>query len=120
MYSGELADEVQRLRPDGLLIALVFARYVRESVLMVQLAAKKGVPTIVITDSPLSPVASAADIVLTVETQHKAHRISYVAALSVANALASMAAYRSWERSKEHASASEELFRETDTFWPQP
>lgn len=120
MYSGELADEVQRLRPDGLLIALVFARYVRESVLMVQLAAKKGVPTIVITDSPLSPVASAADMVLTVETQHKAHRISYVAALSVANALASMAAYRSWERSKEHASASEELFRETDTFWPQP
>ena len=45
LYSGELADEIQRLRPDGLLIAFAFARYVRESVLMVQLAARKGVLT---------------------------------------------------------------------------
>ncbi|HLT59117.1 MAG TPA: MurR/RpiR family transcriptional regulator [Limnochordales bacterium] len=117
MYSGELADEIQRLRPDGLLIAFAFARYVRETVLMVRLAAQKGVPTIVITDSPLSPPAQPAHIVLTVETQHRAHRLSYVAALSVANALASTVAYRSWEHSARYASASEELFRDTETFW---
>ncbi|MFS8543587.1 MAG: SIS domain-containing protein, partial [Limnochordales bacterium] len=115
--AGELADEIQRLRPDGLLIAFAFARYVRETVLMVRLAAQKGVPTIVITDSPLSPPAQPAHIVLTVETQHRAHRLSYVAALSVANALASTVAYRSWEHSARYASASEELFRDTETFW---
>lgn len=117
LYSGELADEIQRLRPDGLLIAFAFARYVRESVLMVQLAARKGVPTIVITDSPLSPVARAASIVLPVETHHKTPRLSYVAALSVANALAFTVALRAWETAEKTAADSEVLFRETNTFW---
>lgn len=120
MYSGELADEIKRLRPNGLLIAFAFARYVRETVLMVQLAAERRIPTLVITDSPLSPVARAADIALTVETHHQAPRLSYVAALSVANALASTVAYRSWETSEQKASFSEELLRATDTFWNDP
>ena len=115
--AGELADEIQRLRPDGLLIAFAFARYVRETVLLVEYAAKKGVPTIAITDSPLSPVARAASIVLPVETQHKAPQLSYVAALSVANALASTVALQAWERAEQKAAASEALFAETGTFW---
>lgn len=117
VYAGELADEIQRLGPDELLIAFGFARYVRETVLLVAHAARKGVPTVVITDSPLSPVARAARIVLTVETHHETPQLSYVAALSVANALASTVALRAWETTEQKAAVSEALFEETDTFW---
>lgn len=116
-YSGELADELKRLSPDDLLVAFSFARYARDTVTMVQLARHKGVPSIVITDSPLAPAARAATITLTVETHQKAHMDSYVAALSVANALAATVAFRYWETSEQHLSDLEDLFLETETFW---
>ncbi|WP_017349196.1 MurR/RpiR family transcriptional regulator [Pantoea sp. A4] len=83
IYSREFTAE------DCLLIAS-FAPYSRESLQMLQAAQSAGSKIIALTDSPLSPLAQAADCVLLFSTDSPSFFPSIVAGLSISECLMAM------------------------------
>lgn len=59
---GMLNQQAARMNPEDALLAVSFHPYAPETAEIVGLAADAGCPTVVITDSPLSPVAAHADV----------------------------------------------------------
>ncbi|MCC6174548.1 MAG: MurR/RpiR family transcriptional regulator [Chloroflexi bacterium] len=94
---GEIAEGlsvVQRLAQlDGrdLAIGVGFYRYVRQTVRALAEARDAGVPCVAITDSPLSPLAPAADVILCAPVESISHRVSLVGPCALADTL--IAAY---------------------------
>lgn len=65
--SGGLAAEMaQTIRPQDVLVAISFRHYAQEVVAITETATAKAVPTIVITDSQLSPLAKEASVLFTI------------------------------------------------------
>jgi len=85
--SGNLCQNVLLLGPRDLLIAFSFGRCLRETVDSVLLAHKNGVSTFGITDSEKSPIARYCDSSLVVSIASPSFHGSYVAVVSVINAL---------------------------------
>ena len=69
------------------MVAFTFARYTRRSAEALRIARDRGAATIVMTDTPSSPVAGEADLALHVRVASASFQHSYVAAVSVLNAL---------------------------------
>jgi len=83
-----LPERLLDLSPADVLVAFSFARYYRGTVEVVQLAAERHVPIIVIADSPVSPAARRAKTVIVIP--HKSRRIpgfTVVGAIGVVNGL---------------------------------
>jgi DNA-binding MurR/RpiR family transcriptional regulator len=74
-----------------LAIGVGFYRYVRQTVRALTDAHDAGVPTVAITDSPLSPLAAAASTSLCAPVESVSHRVSLVGPCALADAL--IAAY---------------------------
>jgi DNA-binding MurR/RpiR family transcriptional regulator len=84
---GQL-DYAHALRPDDALIAVTFAPYAEETVSLVNIAAARGVPVVLLTDRVTSPLARQAAAVLTItEVDFGAFRAP-TATIAVAVALA--------------------------------
>jgi len=73
--------------PEDVVIGISFPRYTRQTVSFVDLARKNGSKIIAITDGVLSPLATRADILLTAKTSMASFVDSFVAPLSLINAL---------------------------------
>lgn len=82
-----LAQEIAQLGAEDLVVAVGFYRYLRETATALERARDLGVPRLVLTDSPLSPLAALADHALCVSVESTSHRISLVAPMAVADAL---------------------------------
>jgi len=83
-----LPERLLDLSSADVLVAFSFARYYRGTVQVVQLAAERHVPIIVIADSPLSPAARLAKTVIVIP--HKSRSIpgfTVVGAIGVVNGL---------------------------------
>lgn len=81
--------------PRDVLLVFSFGRYYRSTVKVVQWAARRGVAIVVISDSPVSPAAQLADVVLT--TPYRSRTIpgfTVVGAVGIANGLLAAAAAR--------------------------
>lgn len=63
--TGKL-DHSHALRPDDALIAISFAPYSGETVALAEIATRRGLPVIAITDTPISPIGAGAAALLTV------------------------------------------------------
>ncbi|HEY1262827.1 MAG TPA: SIS domain-containing protein, partial [Terriglobales bacterium] len=85
--SGNLCQSVLLLRPRDLLIAFSFGRCLQDTVDAVLLARKNGIFTCGITDSDKSPLARFCDWSLVVSIAGPSFHGSYVAVVSVINAL---------------------------------
>lgn len=85
--TAEVFEQMIRMEPDDVLIGISFPRYSSRTVKAMQYAHKKGATTIGITDSMLSPLASAASHVLVAKSDMASFVDSLVAPLSVINAL---------------------------------
>jgi DNA-binding MurR/RpiR family transcriptional regulator len=87
--TGKL-DHAHALRPGDALIAITFAPYSGETVALAEAAARRNLPVIAITDTPISPVAGNAAVVLTVaEVDFGAFRsLSATLALAITLAVA--------------------------------
>jgi DNA-binding MurR/RpiR family transcriptional regulator len=95
---GSLANDVAAMGPGDTVIAVAIPRYVRKTVDVVEYAINHGVRTIAITDSFLSPIATA-DIVFSVPHDTPSFFNSNVAATVVVNALVAEFAERTTGRS---------------------
>lgn len=114
---GDLPNRLVSLGPGSLLIAIAFPRYTRETVRTVTSASQRGAKILSITDSKLSPLAQKADVSLTVSIDSLFFSDSYVAALSLANALLAACGARYRDRVLGSLNRLEEFYREFDLFW---
>lgn len=78
----------QTMTPDDILIAISFRDYSPDIVSVVDIASKRGVPLIAVTDSPLSPIAAPAMVSFEIRsaTEDRPFR-SLVAPMALAQAL---------------------------------
>ncbi len=86
-HTGTVQGKIKLLTKKDLLIAFTFGRGLRETVEAVQRAKEKGVPTFGITDSNKSPLAKFCDQYLVASTDRSSFLDSYVAPISVINAV---------------------------------
>ena len=80
-------DRLRHVGERDLLFAFTFARYTKRSREALRLAHARGAKTVVMTDSPTAPVIAEGDLVLNVRVASASFQHSYVAAVTVMNAL---------------------------------
>ena len=91
---------VSRRPPDvahdqqDLVIAIAFPRYLADTVTLANAAKQAGVPVLVLTDKPTSPLAPAASVVLYAVSTRQLIPNSETAALGLIEALSAAVAYR--------------------------
>jgi DNA-binding MurR/RpiR family transcriptional regulator len=84
---GNMWDQLFRLKRGDVVVGISFRRYTRETVQALGFAKKKKIKTLAITDSPISPLAQHADCVLTARCRMDSFIESFVAPLSLINAV---------------------------------
>lgn len=104
-------EQLLGLSPDDLVIGISFPRYTRQTVEIVRLAKERGVPTLVITDSFTSPLAQLADVTLTAKSELNSYVDSFVAPLSLINALATAVALQEKTKAIKALEELEELWK---------
>lgn len=85
--TSELFEQILRIGPEDVFIAVSFPRYSKKTVTAVQYCHDRGARIIAITDSQLSPVAESANRVLLARSDMASFVDSLVAPLSIVNAL---------------------------------
>jgi DNA-binding MurR/RpiR family transcriptional regulator len=84
---GDMWDRLLGLRKDDVVVGICFPRYTQETVAALRFAHEKGVRTLGITDSFISPLARYAECVLPARCQMDSFIESFTAALSLINAV---------------------------------
>ncbi|MFS1511634.1 MurR/RpiR family transcriptional regulator [Chengkuizengella sp. SCS-71B] len=84
---NENADRLYDLQKDDLVIGISYSRYTKNTVDILSYANEKGALTIALTDNLLSPLIQHADVSLTATSQIPTFIDSFVAPLSLINAL---------------------------------
>ena len=85
--AGEIFEQLFRIGPDDVLIAISFPRYSQITVNTVKFAQDRGASIIAVTDNELSPVCQMADSALLAPCEMLSFVDSMVAPLSLMNAL---------------------------------
>jgi DNA-binding MurR/RpiR family transcriptional regulator len=88
------ARQMSRMTAADLLIAIAFPRYLNDTVTLTQAARDAGVPVLVLTDKPTSPLAPLASVALYAHTERQLSANSETAALGLIEGLAAAVAYR--------------------------
>jgi len=87
--AGGLATEISRLMaPNDALIAIAFRHYAKEVVQIGDIARENGTPSIVITDSILSPLAKNASVLFTVPEEEYSFSRSLAAPMCLSQVIA--------------------------------
>jgi DNA-binding MurR/RpiR family transcriptional regulator len=84
---GNMWDRLLGLRKDDVVVGICFPRYTKETVEVLRFAQQKGVKTLAITDSPISPLARYAECVLPARCKLDSFIESFTAAISLINAI---------------------------------
>ena len=84
---GDFWEQLDVAGPEDVVVGISVPRYTRWTMDMLRLVRQRRIPTIVMTDSPLSPLAALADVTLPTVTDFNAFIESFAAPLSVVNAL---------------------------------
>ena len=85
--AGEIFEQIFRIGPGDVLLAISFPRYSRVTMNTVQFARDRGATIVAITDNELSPVYQMADAALLAPSEMISFVDSMVAPLSLINAL---------------------------------
>ncbi len=85
--TSELFEQILRIGPEDVFIAMSFPRYSKKTVSAAQYCHSRGAKVIAITDSQLSPVAENASRILLARSDMASFVDSLVAPLSIVNAL---------------------------------
>lgn len=109
---GDLPEHTSHMGKRDVLVAISFARYTRQTYEILLQAKKRGTRTIVITDKVTSPLAQAGDIILIGRTNLRSIVESYVAPLSLVNALVTLIASDNRRRSMRRLAGFERVWKE--------
>lgn len=109
---GELPDQLIGVGPGDVFVAISFPRYTRIVLDALLIAAARGARLIAITDSPRSPLATQAEVVLKASCAGSGFANSNVAAIALVNALVAEVAVKNRSRTVEVLAQLERILRE--------
>lgn len=113
----DMWEQLASLGPGDLVIAISFPRYTRPAVRALELAAQRGCKTVAITDTVMSPLARRADITLTARGNIASFVDSFVAPLSVVNALLTAVSIKDKDRTGRALAALEEVWEREGVYY---
>lgn len=113
---GAYADVLCRVTSEDLFIAITFSRYSREAVKALEIMSKRGVPCVLITDSPANPVYPKVDLVFSCEMKSYYYAASHVGALALINAVCTALSMTHVQETTEYLKNLEDLFSDFNTF----
>ncbi|WP_424475642.1 MurR/RpiR family transcriptional regulator [Oceanobacillus kimchii] len=117
LQSLEISSEkLHQLNKKDVVIGISFSRYTKSTVQMFSFAKKKDAKTIAITDNLLSPLVPYADIPLTASSQMPSLIDSFVAPLSLINALIMFVGKEKQEDIHSHLNVLEDIWEHFDIF----
>lgn len=117
LQSLEISSEkLHQLNKKDVVIGISFSRYTKSTVQMFSFAKKKDAKTIAITDNLLSPLVPYADIPLTASSQMPSLIDSFVAPLSLINALIMFVGKEKQEDIHSHLNVLEDIWQHFDIF----
>lgn len=114
---GSIFEELTTVRPEDLVIGISFPRYTRIIVEGFAYARSKGAKTLALTDSVISPLGQLADITLTARSNLGSFIESFVAPLSVINALLTAVGRRDKDKTLTCLDELEEIAQKHDIFY---
>lgn len=116
MDMGEPVEQMIKLGPEDILIAISFPRYSRKTIQVARFAKDRGAKVIAITDSKNAPTAKISDVVVTVKNNMVSFIDSLVPAFSVANALVIGVAMREKDDVKAYFNQLENIWEKFETY----
>jgi DNA-binding MurR/RpiR family transcriptional regulator len=111
------ADRLYDLQPHDLVIGISFSRYTRSTVEILAYAKDKEAMTMALTDTLLSPLIQYAEVSLTAESRMPAIIDSFVAPLSIINALLIYTAKEKQDGFDKRLDTLEEVWAKFDVFY---
>ena len=113
---SDVFEQLSRIEEGDLLIGLSFPRYTRRTVEAMEFAQSRGASLIALTDGPLSPLHSAADICLMARSDMASFVDSFAAPLSLINALIVALGQRRRQEVKEYFERMEQIWNDYDVY----
>jgi len=112
-----VSERIYDLNKDDVVIGISFARYTKSTIKVLSYAKEKEATTVAITDNLLSPLIPYADIPLTASSQMPAFIDSFVAPLSLINALIISAGKEKEENFQDKLESLEGIWDKFDIFY---
>ncbi|MGX1901633.1 MurR/RpiR family transcriptional regulator [Thermolongibacillus altinsuensis] len=112
-----ISEKLFRLNEDDVVIALSFARYTKSTIEAVAFAKDRGSKIIAITDRLLSPLVPYGNVTLCAPTEMPSFIDSFVAPLSLINALITEVGRRKRSEVEKHLSDLEETWKRFHIFY---
>ncbi|MFS8664261.1 MAG: MurR/RpiR family transcriptional regulator [Limnochordales bacterium] len=113
---GDFWEKLDMAGPEDVVVGISVPRYTRWTMDMLRAVRQRQIPTIVLTDSPVSPLAAFADVTLPAMTDFNAFIESFAAPLSVVNALILGVALHDEARTMQALRQREALWRERQLY----
>lgn len=113
---SDVFEQLSRIGEGDLLIGISFPRYASRSIEAMDFARKQGASLIAITDGPLSPLHSTADICLMAKSDMSSFVDSFAAPLSLINALLVALGQRRRTEVSEYFNKMECIWAEYDVY----
>lgn len=113
---SDVFEQLSRIGEGDLLIGISFPRYASRSIESMDFARKQGASLIAITDGPLSPLHSTADICLMAKSDMSSFVDSFAAPLSLINALIVALGQRRRTEVSEYFNKMEKIWAEYDVY----
>ena len=113
---SEMFEQIMSVGEGDVMIAISFPRYSKKIINAVDYAKGAGCDVIAITDSALSPIASAADHVLVAESDMVSFVDSLAAPMSIVNAIVVAVAKKQQEELEVRLRMLEEIWDEYDVY----
>jgi DNA-binding MurR/RpiR family transcriptional regulator len=115
---GDMWDRLLDLRKGDLVIGISFPRYTQQTVEVLRFAKQKGVKTLAITDTLISPLAQYADHVLTARCKMDSFIESFTAPLSLINALVTALGIQDPQSTFASLQSLERIWRTQQIYYP--
>lgn len=113
---SEMFEQILKISPDDVLIAISFPRYSKRIINAVEFAKSKGADVIALTDTEQSPIASGADQLLLAKSDMASFVDSLVAPLSIINAIIVAVAKKKNDSITERLRELEQIWDEYDVY----
>jgi DNA-binding MurR/RpiR family transcriptional regulator len=114
--AGEIFEQLFRIGPGDVMIAITFPRYSQATLNTVKFAKDRGAKIIAITDSEISPLYQLADVSLLVASEMFSFVDSMVAPISMINALLVSLGYRKGQDVSSTFAQLEEIWDKYNVF----
>ena len=117
---SDVFEQLSRIGEGDLLIGISFPRYTSRSIEAMEFAHRQGASLIAITDGPLSPLHSTADVCLMAKSDMSSFVESFAAPLSLINALIVALGQRRRSEVSEYFHKMEKIWAEYDVYLAKP